>query len=220
LVELSVSRDGLAATDTADIWGWAKDVLLYVKPSTLRFTANGYAVITSRANIQQAVYDFATAYQDLLSQYQQRGEYPINGTVEMRASGLDVTSDVDLPSAVSPQLSALRPRPDHPEWDTAVWFDVLTMPGTPMADEFYRDLEQWFVAHFTGWATVRVEWSKGWAYSTTGAWSDPVMLTEIIPDSFRAGQAPGDNWDSALAALDSDDPKGVFTNSFLRSLLP
>jgi FAD/FMN-containing dehydrogenase len=218
-VELLASREGLAATDTADIWGWAKDVLLYVKPTTLRFTANGYAVITSRSNIQQAIHDFATFYQGLLTQYQHRGQYPINGAVELRACGLDVTSDVDVPGALSPQLSALRPRPDHPEWDTAVWFDVLTMPGTPLADEFYRELEQWFVAHFTGWATVRVEWSKGWAYSSTGAWSDSAMLTEVIPDSLRAGQSPGDNWDSALATLDDYDPKAVFTNSFLRGLI-
>jgi hypothetical protein len=51
--------------------------------------------------------------------------------------------------ALSPQLSALRPRPDHPEWDTAIWFDVLTIPGTLAAQEFYRDLEQWMLATYT-----------------------------------------------------------------------
>ena len=46
--ELDIVTAGLLATLTADIWGWAKDLLLYVKPSTLRVTANGYAVLTNR----------------------------------------------------------------------------------------------------------------------------------------------------------------------------
>ena len=84
-------------------------------------------------------------------------------------TGLDTPADVDIPSALSPQLSALRPRPDHPEWDVAVWFDVLTLPGTPLADEAYRAIEQWFFATFDGTtAMVRPEWSKGWAYTSTG----------------------------------------------------
>ena len=47
--ELEIVTAGLLGTLTADIWGWAKDLLLYVKPTTLRVTANGYAVLTSRA---------------------------------------------------------------------------------------------------------------------------------------------------------------------------
>ena len=45
--ELEIVAAGLLSTLTADIWGWAKDLLLYVKPSTLRVTANGYAVLTN-----------------------------------------------------------------------------------------------------------------------------------------------------------------------------
>ncbi len=38
--ELEIVAAGLLGTLTADIWGWAKDLLLYVKPTTLRVTAN------------------------------------------------------------------------------------------------------------------------------------------------------------------------------------
>jgi hypothetical protein len=136
-------------------------------------------------------------------------------------TGLDTPSDVEIASATSPQLSALRLRPDQPNWDVAVWFDILTMPGTPYADQFYRGIEQWMFSNYTGsYAAVRPEWSKGWAYTTTAAWSDPTMLGSTIPNALRAGQSVGDNWDSALATLDTYDPHRVFSNAFLDSFMP
>ena len=219
--ELEIVTAGLLATLTADIWGWAKDLLLYVKPTTLRVTANGYAVLTDRSNIQQVIYDFITYYQSQMDAYQADGNYPMNGPVEIRVSGLDDPSDVEIASATSPQLSALRPRPDQPGWDVAVWFDILTMPGTPLSDQVYRDIEQWMFANYTGsYAAVRPEWSKGWAYTDTAAWADPTMLASTIPNAINAGQTAGDNWDSALATLDSYDPYKVFSNVFLNSFMP
>ena len=219
-VEYTVSKEGLATTLTNDIWGWSKDVLLYVKPSTLRFTANGYAVLTSRAQVQATIHQFTTALSELLATYQAAGNFPLNGPVEIRVTGLDTPLDVDVPGAHSPQLSALRPRPDHPEWNVAVWFDVLTMPGTPLADEAYRAIEQWLFSTFDGaTAMVRPEWSKGWAYSSTSAWEDPTMLSTTIPNGLRAGQATDDNWDSAVTALNAADPHRVFTNHFLNTFL-
>jgi FAD/FMN-containing dehydrogenase len=219
--EISIVTAGLLATLTADIWGWAKDLLLYVKPSTLRVTANGYAVLTNMASIQQVIYDFTTYYESQVATYQDAGNYPMNGPVEVRVTGLDVPTDVEIPSATSPQLSALRTRPDQPNWDVAVWFDILTMPGTPYSDQFYRDIEQWMFSHYTGsYAAVRPEWSKGWAYTNTAAWSDPTVLGTTIPNAYRIGQSVGDNWDSALAALDTYDPYKVFSNAFLNSFMP
>jgi FAD/FMN-containing dehydrogenase len=218
--ELDIVAAGLVSTLTADIWGWAKDLLLYVKPTTLRVTANGYAVLTSRASIQQVIYDFITYYQSQVAVYQADGNYPMNGPVEIRVTGLDTPGDVEMAAALSPQLSALRPRPDQPGWDVAVWFDILTMPGTPTSDEFYQDVEQWMFSHYTGsYAAVRPEWSKGWAYTDTAAWSDPTMLGTTIPAAINAGQSAGDNWTSALAALDSYDPHKVFSNAFLSSFM-
>src|SRR5262249_32965514 len=54
---------GLVVTFTYDIWGWSKNLLLYVRPTTLPVTANGYAILTSRSNIQRVVHEFVTQYQ-------------------------------------------------------------------------------------------------------------------------------------------------------------
>ena len=76
-----------------------------------------------------------------------------------------------------PSLSAIRPRPDQPEWDTAIWLDILSLPGTPQANAFYHEFEAWLFDHFSGdYASLRVEWSKGWGYSppppgTSRRWS-------------------------------------------------
>ena len=201
---------------TADIWGWAKDLLLYVKPTTLRVTANGYAVLTNRANIQQVIYEFTTYYQSQMAAYQAEGNYPMNGPVEIRVTRSGQPERCRGRAALTPQLSALRPRPDQPDWDVAVWFDILTMPGTPSSDQFYQDIEQWMFANYTGsYAAARPEWSKGWAYTNTAAWSDPTMLGTTIPAAINAGQSAGDNWTSALATLDTYDPYRVFSNAFL-----
>jgi len=218
--ELAIVAAGLLGTLTADIWGWAKDLLLYVKPSTLRVTANGYAVLTARANIQQVIHDFITFYENQVAAYQAEGNYPMNGPVEIRVTGLDVPSDVMIPSATTAQLSALRPRPDQPDWNVAVWFDILTMPGTPYSEQFYRAIEQWMFAHYVGsYAAARPEWSKGWAYTNSAAWSDPTMLNTTIPNAINAGQRVGDNWNTALATLDTYDPFKVFSNAFLNSFM-
>jgi FAD/FMN-containing dehydrogenase len=218
--ELSIVTAGLVGTLTADLWGWAKDLLLYVKPSTLIVTANGYAVLTNRGSIQQVIYDFITFYESQVATYQAEGNYPMNGPVEIRVTGLDEPSDVNIASAVTPQLSALRPRPDQAGWNVAVWFDILTMPGTPYSDEFYRGIEQWMFTHYVGsYAAVRPEWSKGWAYTDSAAWSDPTMLNTTIPNAINAGQPIGDGWTAALATLDTYDPYRVFSNAFLNSLM-
>ncbi|KAJ6641838.1 hypothetical protein Bhyg_06783, partial [Pseudolycoriella hygida] len=51
--QLTAVTAGLVTTLTSDIWGPSKNLLLYIKPTTLRLTANGYAVMTQRANVQQ-----------------------------------------------------------------------------------------------------------------------------------------------------------------------
>jgi FAD/FMN-containing dehydrogenase len=96
-----------------------------------------------------------------------------------------------------------------------------TIPGTPHSAAFYRELEQWIFATYTGaYATVRPEWSKAWAVSAAGAWSDGAMLTGTIPDTLRAGLPPGEDWDAARSTLNRYDPHRVFSNPFLDVLLP
>ncbi|MEU4582562.1 cholesterol oxidase substrate-binding domain-containing protein [Kitasatospora aureofaciens] len=208
----------LAGGLRSDLWGPSRTLLQYVRPTTLRVTANGYAILTKRADLQWVVSEFAAYYRQLLAECQARGEFPVNGAVEIRVTGLDDPSYSGVPGARPPLLSALRPRADRPEWDTAVWLDVLAFPGTPGLERFARDLEQWLLRTFDGTrAGMRVEWSKGWAYTADAAWSDQDLIGRVIPDSLRAGGGPG--WDEAVAVLDRYDPHRVFGNPFLDGLL-
>ncbi|MEZ0070026.1 FAD/FMN-containing dehydrogenase [Streptacidiphilus sp. MAP12-20] len=220
-LEMSIVGSGLITTGTWDIWGWAKNTQLYVKPTTLQVTANGYAILCARSDVQRVVSEFYTYLSGQLATYKAAGQYPMNGPWEVRVTGLDRAADCGVPGAVEPLLSAVRPRPDQPQWDTAVWMDLLTIPGTPQSQKFYRETEQWALANYTGsYATVRAEWSKGWAYSGSAAWADPAVLGSTIPASFRAGQPGSANWDTALATLNRYDPGRIYSNSFLDTLLP
>ncbi|MFF1793770.1 cholesterol oxidase substrate-binding domain-containing protein [Kitasatospora sp. NPDC058263] len=208
----------LAGGLRSDLWGPSRTLLQYVRPTTLRVTANGYAVLARRADLQWVVSEFAAYYRQLLAQYQARGEFPVNGAVEIRVTGLDDPAASGVPGARPPLLSALRPRPDRPDWDTAVWLDVLSLPGTPGLHRFARDLERFLLRTFDGTrAGLRVEWSKGWAYTEDAAWADPDVLGRVVPASLRDGGGPG--WDEAVAVLDRHDPHRVFGNAFLDTLL-
>ncbi|SHN43321.1 cholesterol oxidase substrate-binding domain-containing protein [Cryptosporangium aurantiacum] len=218
--QISVVGSGLIVTGTWDIWGWSKNLLLYVQPTTLRIVEAGYAVLTSRANVQRVIHEFYVRYQARISAYQAQGKFPMNGPVEIRVTGVDTPADVSG-GGVSPQLSAARPRPDRPDWNAVVWLDMGTIPGTPDADSFYAEMESWIVANYSGdYATVRPEWSKAWAVTPAGAWTDTAALTGRIPAALRAGQPAGDNWDTARATLNAADPHRIFSNTFLDTLLP
>ncbi|MEV5439266.1 cholesterol oxidase substrate-binding domain-containing protein [Streptomyces sp. NPDC052682] len=205
---------GLVATRSADLWGPSKNTLLYLKPTTLRVHANGYAVLTGRAQVQRVVAEFAAFYQERLTACSAQGRFPVNGSVEIRATGLDDPADTGLPGARPPLLSALRPREDRPEWDTAVWLDVLTLPGTPHAEAFLREIERFLLRTFDGsYALTRVEWSKGWAYTDASVWSDEEVMGSVVP-----GRVGTTAWTEASAVLDRLDPHGVFGNVFLDRL--
>ncbi|MFE2883851.1 cholesterol oxidase substrate-binding domain-containing protein [Streptomyces sp. NPDC059272] len=212
--QLAAAALGLTATLSADIWGPSKNTLLYIRPTTLRETANGYAVLTSRAQVQRVVHEFTAFYKKRLTAYATLGRFPVNGTVEIRVTGLDHPADTELTGARAPLLSALRPSTAHPEWDTAVWLDVLTLPGTPHAEEFLRELEQFLLRSYDGTdALARVEWSKGWAYTERAGWSDEEVLGTVIPGSF--GESV---WGRAAGVFDRLDPYRVFGNAFLDRL--
>lgn len=208
---------GLVTTFTYDLWGWSKNLLLYVRPSTLRVTANGYAIVCKRSDVQRVIHEFTARYSTRLDAYRAQGRFPMNGPVEIRVTGLDKPSDVG--ATRSPQLSALRPRPDRPDWDCAVWLDILTLPGTPYADEFYAEIESWIYGNYASYADVRPEWSKGWAYTSSGPWTSSDVIDDRVPATFRAGQPVNDNWDSARQMLDILDPARVFSSSFVTRLL-
>jgi FAD/FMN-containing dehydrogenase len=210
---------GLRRDGANDLWGPAKDVLLYVRPSTLRVTANGYAVLTRRRDIQRVVRDFVAYYERLVARYRGRDQYPMNGPVEIRVTGLDHAGDAGA-GAQPTLLSAVSPRADVPAWDVAVWLDILSFPGTPAADRAYRELERWVFSNYRPpYATVRPEWSKGWAYGANGAWTDRLTIAGAIPTAFRVARPPQRRWNAAVRTLNRLDPHGVFTSPLLSSLL-
>jgi FAD/FMN-containing dehydrogenase len=210
---------GLVFTGSWDLWGQWQNVLLYVEPSTVRIVEADFAIITSRASIQQVVSDFYTQYSSLLSSYAAQGQYPMNGPIEIRITGLDKPSDALVSGAQSPILSSLRPRPDQPGWDTAVWLDMGTLPITAGFSAFYAEMESWIWSHYTGsYACVRPEWSKAWGCTSTAPWTNTTILGSTIPAAVSAGQASNDGWSTAVSILTSYDPNSVFSNPFLDTL--
>jgi hypothetical protein len=219
-----IAADGLKEEKSRDIWGPSKNTLIYIQDTTLRVTANGYALHLKRCDLQQAVADFTGKFQAMLADYAGRrpAQYPINSALEIRVTGLDDPGEVGIsPTPDSPVLSALGiDATDRKNgWDVALWIDVLTIPGTPNANEFYRELEQWVIGRFSGTAgRTMPEWSKGWAYTKeNGPWTDPGIL-EHVRQTLTAGRDPGDNWAYVLTTLAKYDKSHLFSSPLLDRL--
>ena len=215
-----VTDAGLTATLSWDLWGWSKDVLLYIQPTTLRVAECGFAVSCARADLQRVLSEFHQKYLSMQQAYRDRGEYPMNGPVEIRVTGLDRPEDCLVPGAQVPLLSAARPWTGHPEWDCVIFFNILSVPGTPVSARYYAELEEWFYANYPSYAGVRVEWSKGWAYTEAGAYTNELTLGARIPASFTQGMAQDAGFRAAVGMLDAMDPHRVFSTKFLDRLMP
>ena len=215
-----VTDAGLAATLSWDLWGWSKDVLLYIQPTTLRVAECGFAVSCARADLQRVLSEFHQKYLSMQQAYRDRGEYPMNGPVEIRVTGMDRPEDCLVPGAQVPLLSAARPWTGHPEWDCVIFFNILSVPGTPVSARYYAELEEWFYANYPSYAGVRVEWSKGWAYTEAGAYTNDLTLGARIPTSFTQGMAQDAGFRAAVDMLDAMDPHRVFSTKFLDALMP
>lgn len=212
---------GLVATDTSDLWGWSKDLMFYLRATTLRVVAGGGVVVTRRENIAQVIHEFTTWLHERMTYYASLGQYPVNMPFEVRLCRIDDQSEVLTDSAGAPNLSPVRPRPDRPDWDTAIWMNVVSIPGTAGLSAFFREMEQWMADRYSGdYATFRSEWSKGWAFDNEGGYRDAGFLGGTIPAMYREGLSSDEGWDAALAAFDRNDPHRVFSNDFLDRLLP
>lgn len=193
--------------------GTARDLLLYVQDDTLRVTAFGYAVQLQRHEVQDAVHAFYTQFNSLLLKYNARLSFPANVAMEIRVTTVDDVKQLGVP-AFPPALSACNPA--NPNVDTVLWLDVLTAPGTPGANEFFEELEKWMNGKWgeTGGNVLRPEWSKGWAYTSSGAWTNQQIITNTIPSYF------GQSFKTAQQTLAKYDKFNIYTNAFLKQLLP
>ena len=214
---------GLDASGARDLWGPSKNTLVYIDDATLRVTANGYAVQMKSADVQQAIHDFTNKFTALLADYQAKGLYPINSPLEIRVTSLDDPAKVAAPAgatARSPVISSLSydEVARQNRWDVALWLDVLTLPGTPAADDFYLELETWITQTFSGTrGRAMPEWSKGWAYTSAGAWQDQAFFN-YIRGLFTAGRSADHNWEYEVTTLGTYDKHGLFSNPLLDQL--
>lgn len=217
-----IFADTNPATQIHDIWGSAYTTTFYVRPETIRLTVAAWGVIVRREDMQRVLYEFHTKLNDMLAEYAARGLYPYVGPIELRAHGLDEPTDVVIPNAVEPWLSGARPHPSYPDHNTIIWFAINNNVDQPEADDFNNDLENWFVSNYSSYGIVRPEWTKAHAFTRDapdgGAWTNLSKLTQTFPDTFRDGYPAESNWDAAVAALNSHDPHGVFSNSYLDML--
>jgi hypothetical protein len=207
-----------------DIWGPSKNTLLYIQDTTLRVTANGYALQMKKADVQQAVFEVTTKFSTLLASYEKSGKYPVNSAVELRVTSLDDPANVAVGpggKADSPVISALSADElsKNNGWDVAVWIDMLTIPGTDHSNEFYTELEAWILERFSGnGARVLPEWSKGWGYTAAqGPWTSPTFF-DHVRQAFTAGRTDQDSWKFQADALKKYDKSNLFTNPLLDQL--
>ena len=216
----SVTATSLTTSFVSDLWGAPKNVQLYVRPNTLKVTANGYAIHCRRADVQRVLHEFYTYYKDSVNSYAKRWRFPVNGPLEIRVTGVDNPADVGIPGAVAPTLSPSRPFADRPDWDTVVWLDILTFPGTPYSLQYFQECEQWILNNYASYAGVRMEWSKGWGYSGEGAWQNQEILRGQIPRSYNQGQPADQGWDGAVSTLERLDPARIYSAPLHDRLMP
>ena len=139
----------------------------------------------------------------------------MNGPVEIRVTGLDHASDSIIPNAQTAALSAIKPCLEHPEWDCAVWFDILTLPNTPYATEFYSEIETWMSQHYQGDSLIRPEWSKGWGYSKQKAWDNLSYFEQELPRVHAQGQSEHLTIPAVSKILKKYDPYSLFTSPLI-----
>ena len=201
--------------------GTARDLLLFVNASTMRVTAFAYAIQMRRRDVQSAVNTWYELYRDLVERYRSNGKYPWNSAVELRFTTTDMNSDLAVPRASAPALSAARSvRPLDPALDTVMWVSVLTVTGTPDSNQFFAELEERMAAVWArpGNNVMRPEWAKGWAYTADGGpWTNESILTQQIPSHYNQ---PTPAFEQARQTLAAYDRFHIYTNSFLDTFLP
>lgn len=170
-------------------------------------------MITRRDLVQQVVHDFTSHYLALIDQFRAQGDYPANNTCEIRITGLDHPDDIGIADAATATLSAAAPVEGRPELDTAVWLDVLNLPGSPRSEDLFMGLESWFHELPPELGTARPEWAKRFATSTDGPWTDTQALRSTIPSTIAG-------WQDAIDAFDQWDPYGVMRADIHDRLMP
>jgi Cholesterol oxidase, substrate-binding len=196
----------------AQLNGISRDLLLYIKPTAARYSMIGYTLQVALGDLQAAAHDFFTKLKGDIDDDAAHCRYPVNGPVEIRVTTTDKVSALGVSGAAPATLSVCNPVDQSP--DVVLWVDSLTFPGTAGSGDFYQAFEQWML---TEWGqgyrkAVRPEWSKGWAYSAAGPWTNQQTIAGL------ASLYPG--FADAAATFRRYDASNIFTGPFLAQLFP
>jgi FAD/FMN-containing dehydrogenase len=200
--------------------GTARDLEIYLTDNTLRMTAFGYVLQLPRSKVQAAASAFYVGLQNLLASYAKTGQYPVNGAVEIRCTTIDRQAALSVTGAKPPALAATHSvDANDPTLDTVLWVDVLTFPDAPGSAQFFVDLETFTIKTWGAGnpGRLRPEWSKGWAYSTTGPWTNTQLIQSWIPSVYN-NATDGLTFDWAKQTLAKYDNANIFSNPFLAKL--
>jgi hypothetical protein len=200
--------------------GTARDLEIYLRDTTLRVTLFGWALQLPRAQVQQVASQFFTQVKTMLDTEQALGRYPINAAMEIRCTTIDRQDALPVPSCPPPALAATHSvTPQDPTLDTVIWLNLGTITGTAGSNEFYTALETWLLQT---WGTqqptrLRPEWSKAWAYTSNGPWTNATTIQAIRAMYNQPTTAPF-TFQWAANTLAQYDAAHLFTNPLLEAL--
>jgi len=213
-VALSTARDSKNGSEFTKMNGTSRNLLHYVEDTTMRVTSFGYAIQINRSQIQQTAFDFFNKFHELNTSYEAKLKYPINSGVEMRYTTLDKVDNLGVDATkVQPPLLSASTLCDNTraDLDTVFWLDILTIPGTNSSNDFFVELEAWVQQQWG--AVIRPEWSKGWAYTSAGPYTNTALIQNQIVGTYYKNSFP-----LAKAILAKYDTANVYTNDFLATL--
>ncbi|MCO4769626.1 MAG: trypsin-like peptidase domain-containing protein [Deltaproteobacteria bacterium] len=189
--------------------GLSKNLLLRDGQVTVHTERHGLVVLCPRSEVQAVVHAITAQYSAQLASFAaDHGAHPMNGPLTLGVTGLDEPADLGGSDARPPALSPVRPIPDAPEVDTAVWVRADSVGGTPYQDAFLAELETFAWTTFPG--RVRPDWSGLFAVdSDEGPWGHGGRLNRDILTAYPQNDA-GMGLRQVGQALAGWDEDGVF----------
>ncbi len=200
--------------------GMARNLELYLKDTTLQVQLWGWVLQIPRAVVQQVTSDFFTQLQAMITQYAGNGQYPVNAAMEIRCTTVDDRTSLGVadpaPAALAPTHSV---NPLDPTIDTVIWLNVGSVTGTPGAFDFFTALEAWLIKTYGSGSPnyLRPEWSKAFAYTSSGPWTNTATL-QYIRKAYSQSTDGTFTFDWAAETLSEYDGANLFTNGFLKEL--
>ena len=199
-------EEGNKLANTQDLWGPSRWQLQYVN-SEMNFSTWGISIAMRRDQMQFAAAMFFNTLQEQLTAFKSRGKFPVNLTVELRASGLDDGRDVGM--ATSLPLSPLFKDDKKPALDCAIIIDVVCLAGTKSFPEFAKAMMTQLREQLTD-MRIMCEWSKPFAFSNGAPWDDEEELRNIRQSLPL--------WDAVRDRFAQLDPDEMFVDGFTKRI--